>query len=242
MVLEVVAERGGAGAKEIAAAIGLPLPTVYRLANTLVESDYLVHIRAESRYELGHKLHQLGMSLHRQVGMSRPVAREITRLHEDTGFAAYLTVLRGAELVIVYVVDAPTCPRLPTMRFGFHDAPHATAFGKILLAEQDANGRNLYLNRHGMRALTANTLTDRGGLDRELTDVALRGVAWEREEFSAGWACAAVPVRGADAALIGAVAVSAPPDQITSRQAVVEAKLRHVAGRVSGCLRGSSGA
>lgn len=113
--------------------------------------------------------------------MSRPVAREITRLHEDTGLAAYLSVLRGAELVIVHVVDSPDCPRLPAMHFGFHDVPHATAFGKILLAEQEAGGRNLYLDRHGMRALTANTLTDRDELDYDLRDVALRGIAWERE-------------------------------------------------------------
>lgn len=239
MVLEVVAERGGASAKEIAHSLDLPLPTVYRIANSLVDSDYLVHIRAESRYELGTKLHLLGQSLHRQVGISRPVAREITRLHEDTSFAAYLTVLRGAELVIVYVVDSPECPRLPTMHFGFHDVPHSTAFGKILLAEQDVAGRELYLNRYGMRGLTANTITDRATLEDELRDVALRGVAWEREEFLAGWACAAVPVRDPHAGLIGAVAVSARPDRLTGQDATVEAKLRNVAGRVSRLLHGT---
>ena len=182
MVLEVVAERGGASAKEIAHSLDLPLPTVYRIANSLVDSDYLVHIRAESRYELGTKLHLLGQSLHRQVGISRPVAREITRLHEDTSFAAYLTVLRGAELVIVYVVDSPECPRLPTMHFGFHDVPHSTAFGKILLAEQDVAGRELYLNRYGMRGLTANTITDRATLEDELRDVALRQPVEQRSQ------------------------------------------------------------
>lgn len=239
LVLELVAERGGASAREIANWLALPLPTVYRIANALAEADYLVHIRAESRYELGHKLHALGQSLHRQIGMSRPVAREITRLHEDTGFAAYLTVLRGAELVIVYVVDSPDCPRLPTMHFGFHDVPHSTAFGKILLAEQDACGRDLYLSRHGMRSLTANTITERNELDAELGDVALRGIAWEREEFLAGFGCAAVPVRGPDAALIGAVAISAQPEKLAGREATVEAKLRNVAFRVAACLRGA---
>ncbi len=42
-ILEVVAGRGGASAKEIADATGLPLPTVYRLARELLDSDYLVH-------------------------------------------------------------------------------------------------------------------------------------------------------------------------------------------------------
>lgn len=175
-ILEVVADRGGAGAKEIADALGLALPTVYRLAKDLIESDYLVHIRHERRYELGHKLHQLGLSLHRQLGLSRPVTAEIARLHTSTGFAAYLAVLRGAELVLVQVVDSRDCPRLQPLRFGFHEVPHATAFGKILLAEWGPEARDGYLARHGLRALTARTTTERDRLAR----TAGRGTAWHR--------------------------------------------------------------
>ncbi len=238
-ILEVVADRGGAGAKEIADALGLALPTVYRLAKELVDSDYLVHIRSERRYELGHKLHLLGLSLHRQVGLSRPVATEIARLHESTGFAAYLAILRGAELVIVHVVDSTQCPRLQPMRFGFHEAPHATAFGKILLTELGADGRQMYLSRHGLRALTAQTVTEQGRLDRQLDEVGRRGIAWEHEEFLAGWACAAAPVRGGDSALLGTVAVSARPTAFAGREVQVESRLRQVASRVGALIRGS---
>jgi IclR family transcriptional regulator, acetate operon repressor len=237
-ILELVAERGGASARELSAALGLPLPTVYRLAKELVDTDYLVHIRSESRYELGYKLHRLGLSLHRQVGLSRALADEIGRLHESTGFAAYLSILRGAELVIVHVVDSPDCPRLQPMRFGFHEAPHATAFGKILLADLSTAERDMYLARHGLRALTANTITERPTLDEELDAIARRGIAWEHEEFLAGWACAAVPVRGGDSALLGAVAVSAQPQRFAGDGDRLTARLRQVASRVGAGLRG----
>ena len=68
-----VAARGGASAKEIANVTGLPLPTVYRLVRELLDGDYLVHIREEKRFELGYKLHALGVSLHEQIGVSRQV-------------------------------------------------------------------------------------------------------------------------------------------------------------------------
>ena len=84
-ILEVVAARGGASAKEIADDTGLPLPTVYRLARELLDSDYLVHIREEKRFELGYKLHQLGVSLHQQIGVSREVRAEVTALHQQLG-------------------------------------------------------------------------------------------------------------------------------------------------------------
>jgi IclR family transcriptional regulator, acetate operon repressor len=238
-ILEVVAERGGASAREIGDATDLPLPTVYRLATELAEADYLVHIRSEGRYELGHQLHQLGLSLHRQVGLSRPVTAEVLRLHEATGFAAYLAILRGAELVIVHVVDSPRCPRLHPLRFGFHEAPHATAFGKIQLAELDPEARAAYLQRHTLRAHTANTITERSALDADVLDVARRQIAWEHEEFLAGSACAAVPIRNADVSLLGAVAVSGTVDRFPGDERRLEAALRGTASRIAASLRGA---
>ncbi len=237
-ILGLAAERGGASAKEIADGLGLPLATVYRLATELVEAGYLVHIRSERRFELGTQLHQLGLSLHRQLGLSRPVKREVARLHESTGCAAYLAVLRGSELVMVHVVDAPDCPRLQPMRFGFHEVPHATAFGKVLLADLDTSARDDYLQRNPLRVLTAHTIVDRRSLDTELGVVATRGIAWEHEEFLAGWSCAAVPLRGPDAALLGAVAVSAVPHRLLPHHSQIETRLRQVASRIAALLRG----
>ncbi|MCJ1715360.1 helix-turn-helix domain-containing protein [Microbacterium sp. M1A1_1b] len=59
-ILEVVADRGGATAKEVAEATGYPLPTAYRLLHALVSADYLVHLRDQKRFELGQKLRALG--------------------------------------------------------------------------------------------------------------------------------------------------------------------------------------
>lgn len=74
-ILEIVAERGGASAREVSDALGYPIPTVYRLMQTLVKNDYLVHLRTEHRFELGFKLDRLGVSLHRQVGVPGRCAR-----------------------------------------------------------------------------------------------------------------------------------------------------------------------
>jgi DNA-binding IclR family transcriptional regulator len=126
------------------------------------------------------------------------------------------------------------------MRFGFHEAPHATAFGKILLADLSTEERDTYLARHGLRALTANTITERPALEVELDGIARSGLAWEREEFLPGWGCAAVPVRGGDSALLGAVAVSAQPRRFVGGEDRLVARLRQVASRVSAGLRGPS--
>ena len=218
-ILEVVAALGGASAKEIADATGLPLPTVYRLVRELLDGDYLVHIREERRFELGYKLHSLGVSLHQQIGVPREVRTEVTALHQELGLAAYFAVHRGSQIVVVHTVDSREAPRLQPLDFGFHEAAHATAFGKILLANLEPAQRALHLDPDPMPRLGPGTITSRAELGPHLDRVADRGIAWEVEEFQAGATCAAAAVRGASGALIGSVAVSAPCSRIERRDA-----------------------
>lgn len=237
-VLEVVAERGGASAKEVSEALGFPLPTTYRLLQVLVGCDYLVHLKAEKRFELGYKLDRLGVSLHRQVGVPGPVRQGISRLHEKARTAAYFAVYRGADVVVAHVADCPTHPRINPMNFGFHEAGHATAFGKILLAGMCHEDVDQYLDAHGTAPLTPTTITDRDELRDHLAEVSRRGVAWEREEFVLGKACAAVAVHDAAGAVVGAVAISTQDCEVDRRRAAeLEHALRCTANEVSRWLR-----
>ncbi|MFB9376135.1 IclR family transcriptional regulator [Kineococcus gynurae] len=233
-ILEVVAERGGASAKDVSEALGYPLPTTYRLLQALVSSDYLVHLRKEKRFELGYKLDRLGASLHRQIGVPAPVRAEIARLHQAGQTAAYFAVYRGSDVVVTYVVDCPVHPRITPLRFGFHEATHATAFGKLLLAGMDEDEAARHLDRYGTPALTSSTFTDRDALAEHLAEIGRAGLAWEHEEFVPGMTCAAAGVRNGAGMLVGAVAISSPTEALTSmRAAEVERALRESANRVS---------
>ena len=227
-ILEIIAERGGASARDISAALGYPLPTVYRLLQALVTTDYLVHLKGQRRYELGYKLDRLGVSLHRQIGVPTPVRAEIART------AGYFAVYRGADVVVAYVVDSPPHPRLTPLNFGFHEAAHATAFGKIMLAGMTREQVTQYLEVHGMPQLTERTMTSRAELDDHLAQVAHLGVAWEHEEFVPQMTCAAVGVRNGAGLIVGAVAISAPSGEIsTTRERELERYLRDASNHVS---------
>jgi len=233
-ILELVAERGGVSAKEVSLALGFPLPTVYRLMQALVQSDYLVHLRAERRFELGYKLDRLGVSLHRQVGVPTPVRSEIAHLHDVAQAAGYFAVYRGADVVVAYVVDSPQHRRLTPLNFGFHEAAHATAFGKIMLAGMAQDMVAQYLDVHGMPRMTAETIGSRSELEDHLAMVGQRGIAWEYEEFVPGMTCAAIGVRNGAGMIVGAVAVSAPSSEVTpAREKELERRLRDAANHVS---------
>lgn len=245
-VLEYVAQHGGASARDIAGGTGLPLPTVYRIARELCDVEYLVHLRDEKRFALGYQLHRLAVSLHEDLAVPPAVRREIAALHRSTGMAAYLAIHRGADFVVVFVADSPEAPRLQPMEFGFHDNPHATAFGKLGLSEYPAPQRHDLAQVHGLRALTAHTITDLEALDAELDEIARSRIAWEHEEFQVGTTCAAVPVRARDGLLIGSVAVSAPVARYAGQRRHVEHLLHACAARAGrfyrlGTRRGFTG-
>lgn len=229
-VLDVVARLGGATAKEVAAELDLPLPTAYRLLHSLVDHEFLVHLRDEHRYELGWALGRLGSSLHRQIGVTGRVRADVERLHAGLEAAAYLAVVRGEDVVVAHVADSLRCRRAEPLACGFHEAAHATSYGKVLLATMSAPEVSDYLQRNGTPAWTGDTITDPGTLAVELRTVSARGVAWEHGEFERGTSCTAAPVRDAAGRVVGAVSVSVPSARLSaSRAAQLEHALRDTA-------------
>lgn len=236
-VLEAVAAGGSSTARTIADATAIPLPTVYRIAQELIRSGYLVHLRDEQRFALGYQLHRLAVGLHEDLGIPRAVREEVHAMHRDLGMAAYLAIHRGTDFVVVHVSDSPQCPRLSPMGFGFHESPHATAFGKVGLSALGVEEREAFLDGLVLRAHTADTLTDPVALRRQLEEIAERGIAWEHEEFRAGTDCLAASIKADDGMLIGSVAVSAPVAAYAGRTRHVEDRVRACASRAGRAYR-----
>jgi DNA-binding IclR family transcriptional regulator len=236
-IVEFVAEREGASAREIAVGVGIPLSTAYRLAHILVGADYLVHLKEERRYALGIKLRILSQSVDRQFGLSPEVRAEVGMLHRQVGAAAYFAQYRGSEVVVAHVEDSPECPRVVPLDVGLHEATHATAFGKVLLAGMLPEQRDQYLTEHPMRRLTPATMTDRSELENDLATVNRTGVAWEYEEFLPDLICVAAGVRGGNGMIVGSVALSGSARRMRRSAPACEEAVRRTAARVSRCLR-----
>lgn len=236
-VLEAVAAHGSASATQIADRLEIPLPTIYRLLHELVETGYLVHLREERSFELGPKCFDLGLSFRQRVVAPTAIREATDQLHRSLGTAAYFAVYRGEDIVLTYLSDCEQHPRLRPLRFGFHEAAHATAFGKILLAGMPPEQRQAYLEARGTPRLTAATMTDRAAIVAHLDEVASRGIAWEHEEFLAGQTCAAVPVRNSTGLEVASMAMSMPSARAAGRHRQIESALRELAGRCSRYLR-----
>src|SRR5699024_8494055 len=149
-------------------------------------------------------------------------------------------VHRGEDIVVAHVVDSPQRPRITPMGFGFNDAAHATAFGKVLLAAMDRDRREAYLKEHGQPAMTDATITGAAELAAELKQVAKSGIAIEREEFFYGSSCMAAHVTDAAGHTVVSVYVSMYAADLSARAPQTMMLLRHTAGLVRRAIQGTS--
>jgi IclR family transcriptional regulator, acetate operon repressor len=211
-VVEAVAAAGdGVTPKAIARRLGIPLPSVYRLIGTLVEAGYLVRLHDVRGYGLGRRVTQLHLSLTEQVRPSAPVRAVLHDVHARVGAAAYLAVLRDADVVLAHVDDCTEHPRPAPMRVGEALPPHGTAAGRAVLGDVPAVGS------------------------------CAAGPVVAMEEFHAGTAGVAAPVRRAGGAARGALGISVPVAELAVRRAELERAVREAAARV-GELAGDPGA
>jgi DNA-binding IclR family transcriptional regulator len=229
----VAAAPGPVSAKDVARTLGLTVPTTYHLLTTLVNSGYLVHLPEERAYALGHRVDDLARALHRQIAVPPEVERVATVIHQQAGAAAYFATLRDAEMIVAHVADCARHPRIRLLDVGFHEAPHATAFGKLMLATLDPDVAEQVLDATGTPSITAGTVTDRGLLRRQLGQVRRTGLAVEVDEFQAELSCMAAPVTDAVGRFVGAVAVSMPTAELRERRWEVERAVRMGAVRAT---------
>ncbi|MEO3787125.1 IclR family transcriptional regulator [Actinocorallia sp. B10E7] len=223
----VAAHPSGAPAKQLARAAGLPLATTYHLLRTLAHEGYATKL-PDGCWVIGGRLEGLYARGRTQVTLAR-VRPVLASLRDELGVAAYFAVHREGEISLVDVVDGPRERRVD-LYVGFNEAAHATAIGKCLLGQLDEAGRREHLARHPMLDLTPHTITDRRTLDRGLAG---RDGLWlDREEYTLGTACVAVPVADETRGLTGALAVSCRAERLT-RVRGAGGRLREAAERIA---------
>jgi len=208
-VLEALSASGGtASLSDLAAACGLPVPTLHRLASTLADRGYLRQA-PDRRYSLGSRLVPLGADAHALLGeRALPVLRQLA---DQAGESANLAVLTAGRAE--YVAQAPG---RHTMRIftevGNRVALHCTGVGKALLAAVPPAQAAKLITAAPLAARTAATITEPAALQTEIKLIRERGYALDEGEMEIGVRCVAVAIPGTPPM---AVSVSGPAARMT---------------------------
>lgn len=211
-VVEAIGRHERASLDTLVAAVDASKSTVYKHVTTLVRLGYVEHTGG------GYRLTDRFASV---SGRTDPPASDwrsdagavLADLANTTGDVAGLLRLGGAQAVPIAQSRGDVLRR---REFTFQPAPHlhASAGGKVILADVPDGRREEILSRMGMPALTEHTVTVRNALEEELDRIRNRGFALEREEQAPGVCGIAAPVEWSGDHPVGAAYVVGPPERM----------------------------
>ncbi|QLG61791.1 IclR family transcriptional regulator [Halorarum salinum] len=210
-ILEALKEIGGAGVTELAGELGLPKSTVYSHLRTLREHEYVIN--HDETYCIGLKFLDFGEHTRDRMDIYEVAKPEVQALAEETGELANLLVEEHGEGVYLFRAKGDRAVNLDT-HAGMRVNLHCTSLGKAILAYLPDERVDEILDRWGLPARTANTITTRDELEAELATIHERGYAKDNGERLAGLRCVGAPITDADDRAIGAVSVAGPTSRM----------------------------
>jgi IclR family pca regulon transcriptional regulator len=189
---------------DLAAAAGLPMPTVYRVVMTLTAEGFLEHL-PNGEYRPGVRTLTLGTAALRSLDLVGIATPKLQKLGESTGETVNLAVLSGDR--VLYLVRLRNSDLVTAnIQVGSTLPAVTTSIGKLLLAhldEDDLHARITdasFAGAHGPNAKVS--LTE---LAQELAQIREQGWSMQDEELAYGLRSVAGPVRGADGRVIAGI-------------------------------------
>lgn len=205
-------------ASDVAAALGVPKPTVHRICLMLEREGFLRREPDAKRFTVGPRLTRLaqgGLRAAARLGARHAILEGLSREIRET---CNLGILDDRSVVYIDRVEADWPLRLH-FDAGSRVDPHCTAIGKLFLAYMPDGERNRLLGNLPLERHTPKTITGRNALDRELSRIRRSGYSTDDEEFLLGVVCLAAPIVNGEGEMIAAVAMQAPRARMSLREA-----------------------
>jgi DNA-binding IclR family transcriptional regulator len=189
---------------DLADALDVSKPTLYRLAATLVDHRYL-SFTPRVGYSLGPKLLELGYQAGRQMSLPRIAHEHLAVLAEGTGDTVHLGVLDGTRALYLDKLSGRRRVDISS-KVGERQPLRSTGLGKALILDEDeTRWRDLYQYEDqtgGRYSVDLSTWLKR------MQDYAARGHAFDLEENEDRIRCVAAPLRDVSGKIVAAISVS----------------------------------
>lgn len=200
------------GPSELARRLGLSTSTVHRLLATLTAERLLERGNAAGVYRLGLAVYDLGASVAPHRGLHEAALPAMAGLRHVTGETVQLAVLDGLESVYVDRLESPHTVGI-FARVGTRLPATTSSTGKVLLAALAPDDLDAALAGWVPARPTPHSITDPDRLRAQLSEIAARGWADNREESRLGVTSVGAPVRDGEGAVIAALSVATPVDR-----------------------------
>jgi IclR family pca regulon transcriptional regulator len=192
---------------DLAAAAGLPMPTVYRVVMTLAAEGYLDHLPS-GEYRPGVRTLTLGTAALRSLNLVDIATPKLQELGERTGETVNLAVLSGDQ--VLYLVRLRNSDLVTAnIQVGSTLPAVATSIGKLLLAGLDDDDLRSRITPESFAVQRGpNAKRTLAELRKELAVIRKQGWAIQDEELAHGLRSVAGPIAGSDGRVVAGVNVA----------------------------------
>jgi DNA-binding IclR family transcriptional regulator len=202
-----------AGVTELADRLDVSKASVH---NHLVTLERLgVVVSDGGRYRLGLRFLDIGMQVRDRMALYTVARSAVADLAASTAETVSLVVPEGDEAVHAAVRRPDRNDR--RVRLGSRLPLHASAAGKLFLADRTPDAVEAYVASDAFTPLTDRTVESPSPLRDRLRSVRDRGLAFDRGEVHPDMRGVAAPVR-ADGAVVGALAVDGPAGRLSGKR------------------------
>lgn len=222
----VVQHEGPVTFTDLVSATGLPRSTVSRMLRAL-DRGGLLERTPDGGYRGGRLFAEYAVRFDRVERLAEVIHVHLEDLADETGETATLAVARGSQ--VVHVDQVAAAHVLGATNWMAVQVPsHCSALGKVMHAwgaVRMPSGR--------LEIRTTATVRTHAELEAELEVTRGRGYALTRGELEEGLDGVAVPVRGAEGAVVAAIGVSGPSFRIGDRRPAIAERLERHSSRIA---------
>jgi len=210
-IINTLRELQGAGVSELAERIDKPTSTIHDHLRTLESEEYLV--KKDGDYYVGTRFLGVGEQARSRYKVYPIASEELDKLAEQTGEHTNLMIEEHGKGIFLYKARGPDAVQLDT-HAGMRVHLQTTALGKSILAFRPREEVKAIIERHGLPAVTEQTISDEEALFDELDEVRERKYAYDDEERVKGMRCVAAPITNEEGRAIAAISVSGPKSRM----------------------------
>lgn len=222
-IIELLDKMDGATVTEVAEELDKPPSTVHGHLSTLHKQEFV--IQKGDVYHLSLRFIALGRNVRNREQLYTLADRYTKRVTEQSEHRSIFAVEEHGRGVYLSR-NAGDHSKWEHEQTGERFYLHATAAGKVLLAHLPDGRVDEIIDRWGLPQLTANTITDRDELHKELELVREEGIAYNREEQIEGIQAVSAPIIDPAGPKIGALSANGPAHKLGDSQ--VEEKLAEI--------------
>lgn len=211
---------------QIAEKININKSTVHRLLLTLEKRHFVERDPVTGLYQLGYNALQMAYLVQEHNSLRKMAEPYLLQLLEDLRENVNLSILDGADVVYLHVIESPQRVKLAAST-GQRLPAFCTASGKAILAllPEEMVRRTLARN---MTQYTATTIQTEEAFFEEMRIARERGFALAEQEYEEGINAIAAPITGRDGRPIASLAIAGPSFRLT-REKMLEMSAQVVA-------------